>query len=644
MAMGELSSFYGEQGVSQDLKTRRWDHYGKALTALESLREPVADHIRTFARGIDDFYTQHPDQRPEWWGTRTIEPAMILAFQRFFLMNWSIDDAYDELRRIDVVPEAPRAERGSNQFAVAPSRSASGSAILAIDPHLRWSGPSRFWEIRIHAGALSGCGVTLPGIPYIGLGHTRHIAWAMATGGPDTADVFTLELNPQDRTRYRYEGEWRKLRLRTVTVPIRGEEPRQFRLAWSHHGPIISMQGNRAYAARTAYDDRPGAIEAWFQLNMAQDVGGVRSALATLEFFPQNVMVADTAGNIYFQRTGRVPIRANGPDYSRPVDGTHAKTEWRGYHKVDDLVQLLNPPQGYMQNCNTPPDTLCIGAPLSPDKTRPYLYGTLEFGPLSGWINQRGARLVSLLHNDTSVTIEEAQAYINDLRPYGYERWVLALKKAAFEMKPGPQHMLALEQLMNWDGRLAANSSAALIYDRWRARLAALPEADRARLPEIDDFHALIRDVSPREPVLKEKGKDLLWRTFEQAVDQIIAHGSLDSVYGDYYRLVRGSHSWPVSGGEAQKGTETVRNLEFSPERNDLTRHAWRGQAATQIVILSRPPQSWNVQPWGQSDDPSSPHYRDQAEQLFSKTQLKPTWWLPEDLKNHIKSRTVLKP
>ena len=130
---------------------------------------------------------------------------MILACGRMFLFNWSIDEAYGDLKRAGVEPSFEAELRGSNQFAIAPSRSAEGAAILAIDPHLSWYGPSRYWEVRIHAGALEGSGVSRAGSPYLGLGHTRNLAWAMTTGGPDTADVYALELD-EAGARYLYDG------------------------------------------------------------------------------------------------------------------------------------------------------------------------------------------------------------------------------------------------------------------------------------------------------------------------------------------------------------------------------------------------------------------------------------------------------
>ena len=104
----------------------------------------MREHLEAFARGINDYYAAHPGDVPEWWRGRQVDPYMVVAFGRLFVYNWSIDEAYGDLRRGGIEPGFKPAQRGSNQFAIAPQRSAEKAAILAIDPHLSWDGPSRF--------------------------------------------------------------------------------------------------------------------------------------------------------------------------------------------------------------------------------------------------------------------------------------------------------------------------------------------------------------------------------------------------------------------------------------------------------------------------------------------------------------------
>src|SRR5690606_15753164 len=117
-----------------------------------------------------------------------------------------------------------------------------------------------------------------------------------------------------------------------ATIQVRGEDDVELPLYYSVHGPVVALRDGKAYALKTAYYDVVRGNEAWHLLNFAKDYTGAVDAMATLTMFPQNVMVTDTSGNLYYQRTGRVPMRAEGYDWSRPVDGSTSATEWKGFH------------------------------------------------------------------------------------------------------------------------------------------------------------------------------------------------------------------------------------------------------------------------------------------------------------------------
>lgn len=673
MARGELSRVAGPDAVESDLRARAWDHYGTARRGYERLPPRVRSHLEAFVRGIRAFYAEHPEDLPGWWEGREVAPYMIVAWARAFLYEWSIDEVFDDLRRGGVDAGLGRTPRASNQFAVAPSRSATGAAILAIDPHLSWWGPSRFWEVRIHAGELHGSGVTLPGFPYVGLGHNRDLAWAMTTGGPDTADVYRLQLDPDDPDRYLYDGEWRSLRRRPVRLDVRrrvdGEEVVQgemHTLHYSHHGPVLARRGDVAWAGRISYDDVVEINVAWHELAFATDYTGAVRAMDTLAMFPQNVMVADTSGNIYYQRTGRTPRRPAGHDWSAPVDGSTSATEWLGFHPASDHLQVLNPPQGYMQNCNVPPDAMMPESPFRPDGGAPeYLYGSRAYGPLSGWSNQRGARAIELLAADDSVTARAAMDYITDVRPYGVERWLEALRRA--DARFGRRHAgrrgysAALRALTGWDGELRRDSAAALLYARWRTRLVEELGSNGAAAiaAEIDAFYEVAVLGKTPHTQLDESGQRALvaalaavaadtgWterRSGPSGAGAAATDVRAPLVWGDVHRVGRGEASWPVGGGGGGSGpgTTTLRVVNYGPPRADGTRWGTGGQTATQVVVLGEPVRSWTYLPVGQSDRPGSAHYADQAERLFSPRRLKPSRWLPEELVGHVDSRRVL--
>ena len=648
LAIGEFSSIAGPDAVPSDLRSHLFDHLGAGRKAVDSMAPELRAEVQAFADGINAFYDEHPEDLPAWWGDRRVDVPMVLAFGRLFLYNWSIDEAYGDLVRAGVRPVWEPTARGSNQFAVSPSRSAEGAAILAIDPHLGWDGPSRFWEVRFHAGPIQGSGVTLPGSPYIGLGHNRHVAWAMTTGGPDTADVYELDLRDvaDGGIEYLYDGGWRPLERRDIELQVRGAdgaEAQAHSLWFSHHGPVVARSGSKGYAAKIAYGDLV-TLEAWRTFNLANSVEGIREGLSDSTLFPQNIMSADVAGNIYYQRTGRVPVRSADFDWSLPVNGSTSQSEWQGIHPASEHLQVLNPEQGWMQNCNIPPDAMMPDSPFEVGAVPDYLYAGPGHGATrGGWTNQRGARAVELLSADSDVTVEEAMAYINDIRPYGIERWVEALVEAAQGAPDSEQRAMALAQISEWSLELAADSKAALYFAVWREVLAE----DRATHDElaaaIDSWYSIISGEPEPAIELSESQQRTLVDAFDGALERIVEdYGSLDATYGDRYRVGRDEDSWPLEGGGGRLGITTLRNISYGPEAEDGTRRGRGGQTSTQVVVMTDPPQSWIYIPWGQSDRPDSVHYDDQAEKLLAERTLKPSWWLPEDLQNHIESRTVL--
>ncbi|MFP4500028.1 MAG: penicillin acylase family protein [Candidatus Hydrogenedentota bacterium] len=646
LGMGELSSIAGPGALREDRASRIFAHYRKAKElADDELSPDVRGHLEAFVAGIRDYFDAHPENMPAWWGDREFDIYMVIAFGRIFLYGWSIDDGFEDLERAGIEPGFDMIYRSSNQFAVAPERTAAGASILYIDPHLSWFGPSRFWECRIHAGDLHGSGFNLAGHPYIGLGHNADVGWAMTTGGPDTADIYELTLHAHDPARYFYDGAWKTFDQRVEVIEVRGEDDVELPIRASIHGPVVAMRDGKAYAIKTAYMDCVRGLEAWHHFNYAKDYTGIVKGLDTQQVFPQNIMAADTSGNIYYHRTGRVPIRPDGFDWSRPVPGNTAATQWQGLHPQSDLVHILNPETGYMQNCNIPPDAMMVDSPLQPDKYPDYIFSDLGYGPRSGWIKNRGARAVELLMADDKVTVEDAKNYGLDVSPFGAARWIAALVRAdeAFgdSYASNAAYQRAIEELADWNLQLARDSRAALKYFYWREAIDAA-QGGGALEDAIDQHYRIVQpDVDFTEPELSEMQRKALLAALDKAMKELAAEFSLDAVYGDKYRVGRDDQSWPVGGG-SQYGTRTLRSVSYSGERDDHTRWGRAGQTSTQIVICTNPIQSWTQPPIGQSDHADSPHYDDQAEKLFSERRFKESWWLPEDLKDHIARRIVL--
>lgn len=668
LGLGEYSAAFGpgddDRWLRSDLESRMWDHYGTSQRNYSELHPRLREHLAAFVQGINDYMTEHPATVPEWWQAdgvaRSVDVFMPVAFSRQFIWGWPAGQAASDLRKIGLRPSYDVDLRASNEIALAPSQTAFGHAALIIDPHLAWLGRQRYWELRLHAGDIHIAGFATAGFPYVNLGHNQHIAWAHTTGGPDTADVYELTLDPENSLRYRYDDEWREITTREVELEVLGEEaPHRATFHYAHYGPIIARDGNQAYAAALAYEDQIGYLESKYWFMVAEDYRGAIKALDVRQIMPQNVMVADTGGNIYYQRTGRVPIRPGGYDWSAPVDGSTSATEWQGIHPASDLMSLLNPERGWMQNCNIGPDTMLVDSPLRPETTQPYLYGQ---PPL--YTHQRGSSAAALLSakeraGETWTEAELLELAV-DITVYQADRWQRELARAleqSGESTSSRARDLAT-RIAGWNGRSERDSNGALAYYAFRRGLVEVAGDDkvRAMIAEVNDYLEPFRggSIAITEPVppgrLPDADLPLVLDALEQGAAWMAERpNGADAVFGDIFRVGRldadDDVSWPVGGGSLSlEGMATLRAIGFESERPDGTRWGSRGQTSTELVILSDPIQSWTQPPIGQSDLADSPHYRDQAEKLFGPGKLKPTWFHRDELMDgHVRSQVEIR-
>lgn len=261
---------------------------------------------------------------------------------------------------------------GSNNWVVSGSLTTTGAPLLANDPHLGIQMPSIWYEIGLHCRTVSeACpydvtGFALPAAPAVIIGHNARIAWGVTNVGPDTQDLYTLKINPENPLQYEWNGEWRDMTTRdevirfgdsTETVTIQVRE--------THLGPVINdyeiaddgtlggFNSAEPIAFRwTALQERSELMQAVMLLNRAQNWDDFRNALQHWDSPSQNVIYADVDGNIGYQMPGNIPIRAAGHSGILPVDGSTDAFDWRGYVPFDNLPRIFNPERGWIATAN----------------------------------------------------------------------------------------------------------------------------------------------------------------------------------------------------------------------------------------------------------------------------------------------------
>lgn len=260
---------------------------------------------------------------------------------------------------------------GSNSWAVAPERTSSGHALLFVNPHLPFFGPSRVYEGHVVSrDGWNFTGYTRLGfpLPYIGFGESH--GWMSTDNHADQTDVWRESFDdPDDPAAYRYGDGYRRATAWTDTLRVVTEEGTEIhaaRFRKTHHGPVLAMEDGDPMAVGMARFEEPGWLEQWYRMTRAGTFDEFREVTAELDVLFGNILYADTAGTIYYVYNAAVPVRSESFDWSRPVDGSDPDTEWRGYHPVDELPQVLDPPSGWIQNCNSTP-FLSTEGPGNPD-------------------------------------------------------------------------------------------------------------------------------------------------------------------------------------------------------------------------------------------------------------------------------------
>jgi penicillin G amidase len=346
---------------------------------------------------------------------------------------------------------------GSNNWVVSGAHTVSGKPLLSNDMHLGHQMPNLWYEAHLRCSNFDAAGVTLPGLPYVIVGHNQRIAWGFTNVGPTVEDVYFETFNPNGQ--YLTPEGWKAPEHRSEVIHVKGKADVVVDVMLTRHGPIITelVPGEtRKLALRwTLYD---GTHDPFLQVDSAQNWEQFRSAFSSFDAPGQNVVFADVDGNIGYQATVKIPIRASG-DGSLPENGSDNAHEWTGYIPFDKLPSIYNPPSGIIATAN---------GRIAPDG---YTY-SISTGWEAPW---RTARIYRVLESGKKFSSADMLALqtdtYSDADRFFAERFVYSVDHAK---KASPRSQQAAEILRGWDGRMTADSSAPTIEYRARAELARL--------------------------------------------------------------------------------------------------------------------------------------------------------------------------
>ena len=392
------------------------------------------------------------------------------------------------LRLLAAAPESEIEGTGSNSWVLAGGRTNTGKPLLASDPHLKLSTPALWYFARIEAPGLMLAGATLPGLPGVVMGQNAHIAWGFTNTGPDVQDTYLERIKPDDPSMYQTPDGWARFETRTEIIRVKGGADVPLTVRSTRHGPVLSdvvgagtgddpggvlgPKDKPAYAIAlrwTGLDTDNDIAATTLALNTAGSVDAFVQAAARWVAPMQNMAVADDAGHIALVSPGRVPIRKPDNDLSglAPAPGWDARYDWDGFLSPEVLPQVRDPSRGFIANANqkiTPPD---------------YPHFINHYWALP----YRHQRIEQMIEAQPTHGLADLRRMQGDVKSLAVTRLLPRLLQAK---SAHPLAAAAQQQLAGFDGTMAADKAAPLIYWAWLRHLSEQVLTDEIGVPLYD--------------------------------------------------------------------------------------------------------------------------------------------------------------
>lgn len=624
-ALGRAAELHGERVLRRDWYARAMEIPRLSEQEYRNSSASMKAMLDAFAAGLNEWLRHNPGQH-----LTSVEPWYPLALIRYkyyvneFLGYAELEDEHTDRLFADglagqqtlVTGETPPSlgedsplrtdwplgERpfGSNQWALAGSRTASGHPMLLINPHQSFVGVQRYAEIHLDSDeGLRFSGLTVFGflLPY--MGNNDRLGWAYTDNYADHSDTYAEAL--VDGLHYRFGDEVRPMETWLDTIRVQ-QDARVFRFWKTHHGPVLGLDARgRPLAVKLPRYAEGGWFTQWDAMIRARNLEQWKSAASLLRVPYMNIMYADADGNIGYVYGSAVPRRLPGVDPSGILDGSDPRTEWQGFHAFGELPQIFNPASGWLLNTNSSPFHATVNLPFTRADFPPYMIGRETNNP-------RAVSSAGVLGTLRNVSLEDFARAATDTRLSAADTLLADLNA---DTDPNVRRLLA------WDRRAHANS----VETAW-----FVLAAERRGQGRVDEqLPGVLADLRNR-------------------------FGTTEVTWGEINRIQRPlpnsdrtldatRPSLPVHGAPGALGSIFTYNTEGFREARP--RNGVHGNSFVKIIEFGPRIEARSILNYGQSGDPASAHWFDQAA-LYSRGEFKQAWFDRSDVEaNAVRSYTV---
>lgn len=643
--LGRKAEVEGESELYNDLYLRLVIDSAEAVADYNKAPQWLKQLLQAYADGINYYLYTHHD----------VKPALLTRFKPWYQLLWT-DGSIGAISTGDVTAEdvknlygnenaviAYRPKEfvenssGSNGFAIAPSKTESGKAILYINPHVTF-----YFRPEVHVVSeqgLNAYGAVTWGQFFVYQGFNEFCGWMHTSANVDVADIYSEKISgSRNNMTYLYENTQRPVKQKQISIKVKqGNEliTKTFNTYFTHHGPVMAKRNGQYISVRSSNRMLNGLIQSW-QRTKAKGLEDYKKTMALRGNTSNSTVFADNKGNIAYWHGNYVPKRNPKFNWGKAVDGTIVETEWMGLHDAEETVQVINPSTGWIQNCNSTPFT--VSGEASPKK-KDYPAYMAPDGE-----NFRGINAARVLSKENKFTIDKTIAAGYDRYLSAFEVLVPALIKS-FETNIKPSDSLyrslaaPLAVLKTWNYYSAEHSIATTLAIEWAQRLNSAIRNIYVEDGEDDQ-------VTSTKRFAATASADQLVEPFLETINQLKQQfGTWEVQWGDVNRYQRINNdlnlqfddnklSYPVPFASALWGMLPSYNSRIFP--GTKKRYGFHGNSFICAVEFGDKIKAKSLLAGGNSGDPNSKHFSDQLE-MYSKGQFKDVLFYKEDVLKHVK-------
>jgi len=635
--LGRMSEIKGESALYDDLLIRLQIDSADAQKDYAAAPQWLKALLNAYADGINFYLYKHPEVKPKLpycfkpWYPLLWTDGSIGAIDIGGLSTTEIKNFYGKLNEpvAKVDTENNILTSGSNGFAFAPSRTASGNAILYINPHVTFY--FRFEVQVVSDEGLNAYGAVTWGQFFVYQGFNEHCGWMHTSSYADAADLYAEKIvQKKGQYFYEYEKKWLPVKEKSITISYttdNGLSSKSFTTFFTQHGTVMAERNGKWISVKAMNRSMTSLIQSWERTK----ANGFESYKKIMELYANtsnNTVFADDKGNIAYWHGNFIPRRDTAYNWALPVDGTTAATEWKGLHTLDEMVHVYNPATGWIENCNSTPFTVSgSSSPLKQNYPR-YMAPDGQ--------NFRGILAVKLWKNATQLTIDKVIKTAYNTHLSAFDILIPALLNAYDSEKNNYANLQQpIEILRNWNRDANATSVATTLAIEWAQQL--LPAIMRNNGDDEDQ-------VQKTEKFVQQANAATLLQPLENVIQKLIENfGTWQVAWGDMNRYQRltgkineqfddSKPSLPV--GFAASTWGCIPSFVSRTFNGTKKRYGYNGNSFICAVEFGKRIKAKSLLTGGESGHLSSAHFSDQAA-MYTNGIFKDVLFYKEDVLQH---------